>query len=260
MNNNGNIYTQALSLFLERNEHLRSLNSYYQMTLRNEAFLRKQPSNSFIITFLALAISCFVITLLLFMYGTLAFTGDEIITHSIPSYSLVYSQTMDFYFDSYKPVYIANCVFAALTVFFLVITILLGIPLRIRKKKKTARLKELAVEANTEIKKKAQVHCNMVDNIEAQLASLNILHPVYWNAGDVILNYIILNRATNITEAINLYEHERQVNQQLMQNQMMIDGLQNMQRELKQIKWFSAATAFNTALPRTTHVHVHNWR
>ena len=86
-------------------------------------------------------------------------------------------------------------------------------------------MKELAVEANTEIKKKAQVHCNMVDNIEAQLASLNILHPVYWNAGDVILNYIILNRATNITEAINLYEHERQVNQQLMQNQIMIDGL-----------------------------------
>lgn len=257
MNNNGNIYniyTQALSLFLERNGHLRSLSSYYHMTLRNEAFLRKEHTSSFLIVFLSLSISCFVITLLLFIYGAWAFAGSQ------TQYSLIYNEAAAHYFSNYMSVYIANCIFAGLTVLFLAIALLLGIPLRIRKKKKTARLKELAVEANTEIKKKAQMHCNMVDNIEAQLASLNILHPVYWNAGDVILNYIILNRATNITEAINLYEHERQVNQQLMQNQMMIDGLQNMQRELKQIKWFSAATAFNTALRRTTHVHVHNWR
>lgn len=102
---------------------------------------------------------------------------------------------------------------------------------KLRIKKLNAK-KRQAVEANEMISAQIADHYNEFQNIEQSIYATDILHPEYWCVGDYILEYIVLGRASNIMEAINLFEHECQVNIQLQQNLQMIQATEKIHSQL----------------------------
>lgn len=114
---------------------------------------------------------------------------------------------------------------------FIIIAALLLVRTKHRKKEFSI-LKQQAIDANAQLSQNIATQQESIANIENELFSYDLIHTNYWYAGDIILNYIILGRAATVMDAINLFEHECQVNIQLQQNLQIIQASEKIHNQL----------------------------
>lgn len=217
------VYLQnCINLFAQRKRLQNIINEKFSIINRNNEFLKRRAGYTTMIFCFTMSIVFIVVSLVAYFVGTGIYGAD---------YEILYNSTAQIFNPTYNGFYWFNVGLAGLALIFLVSGILCIFTSK-RKIKKLKEMKILAKQANEEVSSQINYYCGELQKVEQLIYNLDIIHMNYWYAGDYILEYIILGRASNIMEAINLFEHECQVNMQLQQNLQLIQASEKIHNQL----------------------------